>query len=218
MSIFASKCAQCGSTEHASNDCPHGILSGNKCAQCGSTEHASNDCPHGILSGNKCAQCGSTEHASNDCPHGILSGNKCAQCGSTEHASHDCPHGILSGNKCAQCGSTEHASNDCPHRYSLSAQENRIHHEEEISEENASNERMPFFQVLAQQGGKIGFIIGLLIGIIAAIGNAPGLVMGGVIIVASTLFFGFAGALLGQFMPFILVGAIIMLIVKACGA
>jgi hypothetical protein len=35
MALFSSECAQCGSTEHATKDCPHGLFSSNKCAQCG---------------------------------------------------------------------------------------------------------------------------------------------------------------------------------------
>ena len=83
------KCAKCGSTEHATEDCPQGILD-SKCTNCGSTEHATDDCPHGILD-SKCAKCGSTEHATNDCPHGILD-TKCAHCGSKDHSTEQCPH------------------------------------------------------------------------------------------------------------------------------
>ncbi len=109
--IADTKCRRCGSTEHATDDCPHGILD-TKCAKCGSTEHATEDCPQGILD-SKCTNCGSTEHATDDCPHGILD-SKCAKCGSTEHATNDCPHGILD-TKCAHCGSKDHSTEQCPH-------------------------------------------------------------------------------------------------------
>lgn len=111
MSLFSDECSNCGSKEHATSECPHGIFS-SKCAHCGSVDHASSDCPHGIFS-SKCSNCGSTEHASSDCPHGIFS-SKCSNCGSTEHESSDCPHGIFSS-ECANCGSRAHATSDCPH-------------------------------------------------------------------------------------------------------
>ena len=115
MGLFSTECSNCGSIEHTTDDCPHGLFSSNKCRHCGSIEHASDDCPHGIFSSNKCRHCGSLEHASDDCPHGIFSSNKCRHCGSVEHASDDCPHGIFSSNKCRYCGSVNHASDDCPH-------------------------------------------------------------------------------------------------------
>ncbi len=114
-SWFSAECTNCGSTEHTSSDCPHGMFSGGKCGNCGSTEHATGDCPHGIFSGGKCGNCGSTDHASGDCPHGIFSGGKCGNCGSLNHATGDCPHGMFSGGSCARCGSVDHATNDCPH-------------------------------------------------------------------------------------------------------
>ncbi len=117
MSLFSTECSHCGSKEHASVDCPHGILSANKCKYCGSVDHASSDCPHGVFSSNKCKHCGSTEHASSDCPHGLFSSNKCKHCGSTEHASSECPHSIFSANKCKHCGSTNHSSTECPHGF-----------------------------------------------------------------------------------------------------
>lgn len=110
-SFFATKCASCGSKNHATSDCPHGLFS-TKCSNCGSTDHASADCPHGFLS-SACSNCGSRDHATADCPHGWLS-SKCSNCGSTEHQSSDCPHGFLSS-KCANCGSVDHATVDCPH-------------------------------------------------------------------------------------------------------
>jgi len=109
--FFATACATCGSTEHATSDCPHGILS-SECANCGSKNHATADCPHGLFS-SKCAGCGSKDHATSDCPHGILS-TECASCGSKNHATADCPHGLFSS-KCATCGSRDHATSDCPH-------------------------------------------------------------------------------------------------------
>ena len=115
MGLVSSECNHCGSKEHASCDCPHGIFSSNKCSHCGSVDHSSDDCPHGVFSSNKCSHCGSLEHASDECPHGILSSNKCSHCGSVNHASDDCPHGIFSSNKCSHCGSLDHASEDCPH-------------------------------------------------------------------------------------------------------
>lgn len=110
MGLFSSKCDNCGSTEHSTSDCPHGILF-SKCAKCGSVDHATSDCPHGIFS-SKCSKCGSTEHSTSDCPHGIFS-SKCAECGSTEHSTSDCPHGIFSS-KCTNCGSKNHSTADCP--------------------------------------------------------------------------------------------------------
>ena len=65
MGMFSTECAQCGSKEHSTDSCPHGIFS--KCAQCGSKEHSTDSCPHGIFS--KCAQCGSKEHSTDSCPH-----------------------------------------------------------------------------------------------------------------------------------------------------
>lgn len=114
MGLFPSECIHCGSKEHASSDCPHGIFSSNKCRHCGSVNHASDDCPHGVFSSNKCRHCGSLDHASDDCPHGVFSSNKCRHCGSVNHASDDCPHGVFSSNKCRHCGSLDHASDDCP--------------------------------------------------------------------------------------------------------
>ncbi len=109
--FFATKCKHCGSVDHSSANCPHGLLS-SKCTHCGSTEHASGDCPHGILS-DECKHCGSKDHASDKCPHGLFS-TKCTHCGSTEHASGECPHGLFS-TKCTHCGSTTHPSDKCPH-------------------------------------------------------------------------------------------------------
>jgi len=91
-SWFATECTYCGSKEHASSDCPHGILS-TECTYCGSKNHASADCPHGMFS-TKCTYCGSTDHVSDNCPHGMFS-TECTYCGSQEHASADCPHGLF---------------------------------------------------------------------------------------------------------------------------
>jgi hypothetical protein len=110
MELFSSECKHCGSKEHSSSDCPHGIFS-SKCKHCESVEHSSSDCPHGIFS-SKCKHCGSVDHSSDNCPQGIFS-TKCKHCESTEHSSNDCPHGIFSS-KCKHCGSVNHSSNDCP--------------------------------------------------------------------------------------------------------
>jgi len=110
-SFFTTACSNCGSKDHASGDCPHGIFSSN-CSNCGSRNHASSDCPHGMFS-SKCSNCGSTDHASSDCPHGMFS-SACSNCGSNNHASSDCPHGMFSS-ACSNCGSKEHSSADCPH-------------------------------------------------------------------------------------------------------
>jgi preprotein translocase subunit SecD len=99
MGLFTTECIHCGSKEHASDDCPHGVFSSKKCIHCGSIEHASDDCPHGVFSSKKCIHCGSIEHASDDCPHGVFSSKKCIHCGSIEHASDDCPHGIFTPNR-----------------------------------------------------------------------------------------------------------------------
>lgn len=109
--LFATECRHCGSTDHASSECPHGMFS-EECRHCGSTEHASSECPHGVLS-EECRHCGSRDHVSSECPHGVLS-EECRHCGSRDHASSECPHGVLS-KECRHCGSTEHASADCPH-------------------------------------------------------------------------------------------------------
>jgi uncharacterized protein YecT (DUF1311 family) len=111
MSIFSTKCAHCGSNNHATDECPHGFLS-SECGHCGSKDHATDDCPHGFLS-SKCGHCGSRDHATDDCPQGFLS-SKCGHCGSREHPTDDCPHGFLSS-KCGHCGSREHATDGCPH-------------------------------------------------------------------------------------------------------
>lgn len=110
-SLFASECSSCGSTEHATRDCPHGIFS-SECGSCGSRNHSTADCPHGILS-SACGSCGSKDHRTGDCPHGIFS-SECGSCGSKSHRTGDCPHGIFS-TKCASCGSVDHATRDCPH-------------------------------------------------------------------------------------------------------
>lgn len=121
--IFSDKeCSICGSKEHKTSKCPHGILSGNKCSNCGSIEHASSDCPHGLFS-SKCDTCRSKEHATSDCPHGLFS-SKCDTCGSLNHATSDCPHGIFSSNKCKYCGSVEHSSDNCPQDFFASKSNN----------------------------------------------------------------------------------------------
>lgn len=109
--LFGTKCSACGSTEHASSDCPHGLFS-SKCGACGSKDHATSDCPHGLFS-SKCGACGSKDHATSDCPHGLFS-SKCGACGSTEHATSNCPHGLFSS-KCGVCGSKDHSTSACPH-------------------------------------------------------------------------------------------------------
>ena len=73
MPIFSAECRHCGSLEHASDNCPHGVFSKPECRHCGSKEHASDDCPHGFFSKPECRNCGSIEHASDNCPHGIFS-------------------------------------------------------------------------------------------------------------------------------------------------
>jgi hypothetical protein len=110
-SWFATKCANCGSTEHASDNCPHGMFS-SACSGCGSKEHASGDCPHGIFA-SSCSSCGSNDHATAACPHGMFS-TSCSHCGNKNHASSDCPHGLFSS-ACAHCDSRGHATADCPH-------------------------------------------------------------------------------------------------------
>jgi hypothetical protein len=112
MSLSLSECGNCGSREHATTDCPHGLLS-SQCAHCGSKNHATASCPHGLLS-SECAHCGSKDHSSDQCPHGLLS-SQCAHCGSRHHSTSECPHGLLSS-RCGNCGSTDHATCDCPHR------------------------------------------------------------------------------------------------------
>lgn len=110
MGFFSTKCSVCGSLEHSTIDCPHGIIS-TECTVCGSKDHATKDCPHGAFS-TKCSVCGSKNHASKDCPHGAFS-TKCSVCGSKDHATKDCPHGAFS-TKCSICGSHNHATKDCP--------------------------------------------------------------------------------------------------------
>ena len=112
--MFVAECSKCGSLEHASHQCPHGMFSSNKCSKCGSLDHASHQCPHGMFSSNKCSNCGSLDHASDKCPHGMLSSNKCSKCGSLDHASHQCPHGMFA-DECSKCGSRDHATAQCPH-------------------------------------------------------------------------------------------------------
>ena len=114
-----SNCSKCGSLEHSTINCPHGILS-DKCSHCGSQDHATVDCPHGIAS-QKCSRCGSREHATIDCPHGIAA-LKCSSCGSLDHASADCPHGFLS-DRCTLCGSRNHSTADCPQGLSYNSPE-----------------------------------------------------------------------------------------------
>ncbi len=108
---FATKCGSCGSRNHATQDCPHGVFS-SKCGSCGSLEHATSDCPHGVFS-SKCGSCGSRDHATGDCPHGMFA-SKCGSCGSLEHGTGDCPHGFFSS-ECGNCGSRDHATSECPH-------------------------------------------------------------------------------------------------------
>ena len=105
MALFESDCRHCGSTEHASEDCPHGIFS-TKCRHCGSSEHASDDCPHGTFS-SKCRHCGSVNHASDDCPHGTFS-SKCRHCGSVDHASDSCPQGLFATPRSKKLDSPRH--------------------------------------------------------------------------------------------------------------
>lgn len=71
MSIFSFECDYCGSKDHATTDCPHGMFS-SSCDYCGSKNHATRDCPHGFLS-SSCIYCESKNHASSDCPHGVFS-------------------------------------------------------------------------------------------------------------------------------------------------
>ena len=49
MPIFSAECRHCGSLEHASDNCPHGVFSKPECSRCGSIEHASSDCPHSVF-------------------------------------------------------------------------------------------------------------------------------------------------------------------------
>lgn len=121
MALFDDRCSRCGSTEHASEDCPHGFFS-DKCGRCGSVNHATDDCPQGFFS-EKCSRCGSRDHASNDCPHGFFS-DKCSRCGSVNHATEDCPHGFFS-DKCSRCGSIDHATDDCPQGFFATRQRQR---------------------------------------------------------------------------------------------
>ena len=109
MGVFSSKCDICGSLEHSTSNCPHGILSV-KCNICGSKDHSTKDCPHGFIS-SKCDRCGSLNHSTKDCPHGFIS-SKCDRCSSLDHATKDCPHGMLS-TECVNCGSKNHATKDC---------------------------------------------------------------------------------------------------------
>lgn len=111
MGMFEDECAQCGSKEHATEDCPHGPFA-DRCARCDSREHATESCPHDVFNA-ACDRCGSREHATSDCPHSAFE-SQCAQCGSTEHATSDCPHGFLQS-ECARCGSHDHATSACPH-------------------------------------------------------------------------------------------------------
>lgn len=113
MSLFLSECGNCGSKEHSTGDCPHGLFSSG-CACCGSKNHATSNCPHGLLS-SKCASCGSTDHSTDRCPHGLFS-TKCGHCGSKNHSTNECPHRLLSS-KCGSCGSTDHATTECPHAF-----------------------------------------------------------------------------------------------------
>ena len=135
MSLFSSECANCGSKEHSTNDCPHGIFS-SKCSHCGSVDHSSSQCPHGIFS-EKCSICGSTEHSTKNCPHGILS-SECGICGSVDHSTKNCPHGILS-TECSNCGSKNHSTSDCPHGIlsSRSSSNSRSNYSSQTSGENA---------------------------------------------------------------------------------
>lgn len=108
---FSTECAHCGSKEHATDDCPHGLFS-DKCTHCGSKNHATDACPHGLFS-DKCIHCGSRDHSTDECPHGMFS-DECVHCGSRNHSTSDCPHGMFS-DKCAHCGSKHHSTDNCPH-------------------------------------------------------------------------------------------------------
>ncbi|SEB22677.1 hypothetical protein SAMN05444680_116124 [Variovorax sp. YR216] len=71
--MLRTECANCGSKEHASSDCPHGLFR-SKCAACGSKEHATADCPHAWFR-SQCAVCGSKDHATASCPHAFHTPN-----------------------------------------------------------------------------------------------------------------------------------------------
>lgn len=113
MSIFSTSCDRCGSKEHATSDCPHGLFD-SKCEKCGSKDHATRDCPHGFFD-NSCDRCGSKEHATRNCPHGFFD-SKCDKCGSTDHSTSNCPHGFFD-TKCDRCGSKNHRTSDCPQSF-----------------------------------------------------------------------------------------------------
>lgn len=108
---FESECRNCGSVDHATDDCPHGFFA-LECHNCGSKNHSTGDCPHGIFA-ERCRNCGSNEHATDDCPHGLFA-EKCRNCGSRDHGTDACPHGIFA-TECRHCGSKEHNSEGCPH-------------------------------------------------------------------------------------------------------
>lgn len=110
FSFFATECGNCGSREHPTADCPHGVFS-SECGSCGSKNHSTSDCPHGMFS-SKCASCGSVDHSTDACPHGLFS-SECGNCGSKSHATANCPHGLFS-TACANCGSVDHATDRCP--------------------------------------------------------------------------------------------------------
>ena len=74
MGFFSSECCHCGSKEHSSGDCPHGLLS-SECWHCGSKEHSTGECPHGLLS-SECLHCGSNNHSSDECPHGLFGSHR----------------------------------------------------------------------------------------------------------------------------------------------
>jgi hypothetical protein len=113
MALFSAECGNCGSKEHATGNCPHGLFS-SECGHCGSKDHATSDCPHGLLS-SECGRCGSKGHATGDCPHALFS-SECGRCGSKGHATGDCPHALFSS-ECGRCGSKGHATSDCPHGF-----------------------------------------------------------------------------------------------------
>ncbi len=206
MGMFETKCAYCESTEHATDDCPHGILSGNACANCGSKEHATDDCSHGLLSGNECAQCGSVDHATDDCPHGLLSGNKCAQCGSTEHATDDCPHGILSENKCGYCGSKHHSTDQCPQQ-STSVQHD---YDGDVAEPGELG-------WLGEKVAMIGGVLGAIAGFQIAMDTADGVTGYLVYTAIGAMAGGLVGSLMAMAIPWMIGLGILALILKACG-
>jgi hypothetical protein len=162
MSLFLSECGNCGSKEHATGDCPHGLLS-SECAHCGSKNHATHNCPHGLLS-SKCASCGSTDHSTDQCPHGLLS-SKCGHCGSRNHSTNECPHGLLSS-KCGNCGSTDHSTGECPNAFYGSRDSSSSH--SNVSDDASSSSRtVPesfnerYYWHLFGIGAVLGFIAGL---------------------------------------------------------